>query len=293
MFKNAVSILVMLTALSGAAAAADQGLSNLLAARYHDQVLALRHSFNARAQEYDSDGNPLLSGNEGSWTIYGRIKVNKVSLAVDRLQLEGDRVTFQSKGPGKPLEPVRQREHIKIRVRLNHPVASEDDAIAVLGRVFALTPRDVVDSAPRIWRAYLGKQLGVVPDGRDDVAGSTLSRDNPTRDGKTGVEVVQDEAGHERIFKLGREIVAPKPQFTPEPEFSEVARKRRFQGTLGLNVVIDNTGKVRNIAIAKPLGMGLDESAANAVAKWRFAPAMHDGRPVPVALYIEVDFHLY
>jgi hypothetical protein len=73
MLKNPVLILVMLSALSGAAAAADQELGNLLTSRYRDQVLALRHSFNARSQEYDSDGTPLTTGSEGSWAVCGRI----------------------------------------------------------------------------------------------------------------------------------------------------------------------------------------------------------------------------
>ncbi|HEY6306255.1 MAG TPA: energy transducer TonB [Candidatus Angelobacter sp.] len=293
MLKNSVLIFVMLSALSGAAAAADQELGNLLTSRYRDQVLALRHSFNARSQEYNSDGTPLTKGSEGSWTVYGRIGVKKVSVGADLLQIEGDRVVFESDGPGKPLQPVRERERIRITIRLNHAVASEDEAVAVLGRVFALTPQDVVDSAPRLWRAYLAKQLDVPSGPKNDATRDAAARDKPASDGKTGVEIVRDNAGHEKVFKLGKEITAPKPQFTPEPEYSDVARKLRFQGMLGLNCVIDNTGRVRGIAIAKPLGLGLDEKAADAVGTWRFAPGKLDGQPVTVAMYIEVDFRLY
>jgi TonB family protein len=38
--------------------------------------------------------------------------------------------------------------------------------------------------------------------------------------------------------------------------------------------------------------MGLDEKAVEAVQKWKFEPATKDGKPVPVELAIEVDFHL-
>jgi TonB family protein len=78
-----------------------------------------------------------------------------------------------------------------------------------------------------------------------------------------------------------------------EPEFSEEARSRGFQGVVSLNITIDPAGRVSDVAIIHPLGMGLDEKAIECVKAWQFAPARHDGQPVAVALvYIEVDFHL-
>lgn len=64
-----------------------------------------------------------------------------------------------------------------------------------------------------------------------------------------------------------------------EPEFSEAARNRKFQGVVGLNVTVDATGKVSDIAIAHPLGMGLDDQAVATVRTWRFSPAKRDGQP--------------
>jgi TonB family protein len=39
--------------------------------------------------------------------------------------------------------------------------------------------------------------------------------------------------------------------------------------------------------------MGLDEKAIEAVKQWRFAPARKDGKPVPVAVDVEVNFRLF
>jgi len=41
------------------------------------------------------------------------------------------------------------------------------------------------------------------------------------------------------------------------------------------------------------VGMGLDEKALEAVRRYRFKPAMKDGRPVAVIMTVEVDFRLY
>ena len=49
----------------------------------------------------------------------------------------------------------------------------------------------------------------------------------------------------------------------------------------------------RDIAIARSVGLGLDEKAIETVKTWKFDPAMKDGKPVAVQIIVEVAFHLY
>ena len=96
------------------------------------------------------------------------------------------------------------------------------------------------------------------------------------------------------VFHLGENgVTAPRIIFQPEPEFSEEARKAKYQGVVGLNVVVGPDGRIHNAQVVHSLGMGLDEKAIEGVKLWKFDPAKKDGRPVAVAVYIEVDFHLY
>ena len=59
-----------------------------------------------------------------------------------------------------------------------------------------------------------------------------------------------------------------------------------------LQVAIDENGVPQDIKVIRPLGLGLDQKAIEAVQKWRFKPGLKDGTPVPVAAVIEVNFRL-
>lgn len=93
-------------------------------------------------------------------------------------------------------------------------------------------------------------------------------------------------------FRVGGGVTAPVPIFRVEPEYTEEARKAKYQGTVVLYCVVDPDGIVRNIRVARSLGLGLDEKAMEAVRQWKFRPGTKDGRAVPVAAAIEVTFRL-
>lgn len=94
------------------------------------------------------------------------------------------------------------------------------------------------------------------------------------------------------VYKIGGGVSAPVPVFKPEPEYSEEARKAKFQGAVLLSIIILPDGTTSNIKVIRPLGLGLDEKAIEAVQKWRFRPSMKDGRPVAVTANVEVNFRL-
>ncbi len=94
-------------------------------------------------------------------------------------------------------------------------------------------------------------------------------------------------------FRVGGGVSAPKAIYSPDPEYSEEARKVKHMGTVVLWLVVGPDGKPRDIRVLRTLGLGLDEKAIEAVKNWRFEPAMKDGKPVAVQINVEVNFHLY
>jgi TonB family protein len=96
-----------------------------------------------------------------------------------------------------------------------------------------------------------------------------------------------------KVFRKSHGVSAPRVIYSPDPEYSEKARKVGYQGTCVLWLVVDAKGVPQDIRVARTVGMGLDEKAVEAVRKWRFTPAMKDGAPVRTQINVEVSFHLY
>jgi protein TonB len=95
------------------------------------------------------------------------------------------------------------------------------------------------------------------------------------------------------VYRVGGGVSAPRAIYAPDPEYSDAARKAKYQGTVVLWVVIDQNGRPRQIKVQRSLGMGLDEKAIEAVRLWKFEPARKDGQPVAVQVNVEVNFRLY
>lgn len=93
-------------------------------------------------------------------------------------------------------------------------------------------------------------------------------------------------------YRIGGDVSAPVLVTKVEPEYSEEARKAKYSGTVLLSIVVDANGLPRDIHVVRPLGLGLDEKAIEAVSRWRFRPGMKGGRPVATQAQVEVNFRL-
>ncbi len=89
-----------------------------------------------------------------------------------------------------------------------------------------------------------------------------------------------------------RQVTRPVLIYKVEPEYSEEARKAKYQGVVVLAAEVDPAGNTRKLRVVRSLGLGLDEKAMAAAILWRFRPALDGGRPVPYTVTIEVNFRL-
>jgi TonB family protein len=100
-------------------------------------------------------------------------------------------------------------------------------------------------------------------------------------------------ADAQQIYHIGGDVSAPKLVYAPDPEFTEKARRAKYQGACVITTVVDAQGNPTQVQVVRHLGMGLDKKAVEAVKQYKFTPGTRLGKPVAVAVHIEVNFRLY
>jgi TonB family protein len=251
------SILLTAGCLSACSLAHGESLKDTLSQNYKKHVLVLRTPFTQNELKFDSAGRQLNPSPGGKWLTYGGIHVEKLALSKDRLRLEGHRVGFSAEQKNGQPVLITLGKGVGIEIQLTEPLQSADEARAVLDRVFYLDVNGTERARPELRRA-------------DDLTSG------------------------ESIYRVGKDDTkAPTALYTPEPEFSEPARKAKFQGTVRLTIVVDKAGNIARVRLDKALGFGLDENAMETIKSWRFSPATRNGQPVAVEVSTEFSFHLY
>ena len=94
------------------------------------------------------------------------------------------------------------------------------------------------------------------------------------------------------LYRVGGGVSAPTVVYRIEPNYSEDARRARYQGSVVLSAIVRKDGSIEILKVLRGLGLGLDENAVEALRKWKFRPGTRSGEPVDVALNIEINFAL-
>ncbi len=88
-------------------------------------------------------------------------------------------------------------------------------------------------------------------------------------------------------------MTAPRVLKSVDPRFSEAAHALKYSAVVSISLHVERDGTPSHFEILKPAGLGLDEQALAAVVRYKFAPATRNGVPVPVEIYVEVNFQIF
>jgi TonB family protein len=201
----------------------------------------------------------------------------------------GDRDKFQAPKGKLPKFDMQPLAPPAVVVRNEHPKLQVDPAVAVPPQVKIAT-----NNMPNLGDPMSHLPSGPPSNGTGSGGGIGAGSGGGVGVG-TGPGVGEGRGGGTGggVFRVGGGVSAPRPLSTPDPEYSEEARKAKYQGTCVLWLIVGPDGKPRDIRVSRTLGLGLDEKAIEAVRHWTFEPAMKDGRPVAVQINVEVRFSLY
>ena len=282
-------MLAIILMFSASAAEADnRDLWEQLNSDYRYKVLTLRRFYEGDHLRFLSDGKLLGDASVGPWTLNGRVEVKELRVKGALIEIKARRVqiAFASSG-GADVAPVdvlttldrlsgKQREQLEkslrknevtIEIELPRGEPNEDEISTAMHAVFLMPGESMFESVPVYWRSYFAKL-------EDRPSSAPVPEGQIYRPGRSGVK-------------------SPRAIYNRDPEYSEAARRAKYQGTGVLSLVVDASGTTRDIQVQRPLGLGLDERAVEAISTWRFDPAEKDGMPVAAMVNVEVSFHLY
>jgi TonB family protein len=96
----------------------------------------------------------------------------------------------------------------------------------------------------------------------------------------------------EDVLKIGPGVTPPKLITKANPSYPAEAKRAKREGVVVVAAVITEKGLTEDVRVVKSVAPDLDESAVSAVRQWKFEPALKDGKPVKVAIKLEINYSL-
>lgn len=235
-----------------------------ISAKWAGKVLFLRGMWIENRLQFRADGQPVKSYAAESFAEAGFL-VESVKLEGSILKLEGPRVVlaFAADESMKVVPLKGSGWRIKIEIQ---GTPGEDFGPA-LTAIFTPELKDLEPAMPDYWQRWFER--------------------------KRSPPLVQQATTPGIVHAGAKGLKPPHVEHAPDPDFSAVGRSLRYQGNVQVYLQVDEKGHPEHVSISKPVGMGLDEKAVESVEHFRFSPALQDGKPVKVDLYINVNFQLF
>jgi TonB family protein len=300
-----------------------------LRARYDGKLIFLRGSYLGDDLNFDMNGKVNGSPSVASFTL-SAFEVRKVKLSKHKLDIEADRYGLhyfgalpyedetksfdQVKISKKPVHISIEREvivipKVKKDKKKKEPTAQEAaaaqslktrDAAAGQPAAPAATPAAAAETNAALAAVSPAHSAMVMNKALDNIFAKDIDQAMMSHLPDYWQLYFASKSQHRpfipadaSIKVVGDGVTPPQVLNSIDPSSNEYAQKFGIAGMELLRTVVDSTGVPRQIAIARPIGFGLDEKAVEAVKNSHFRPATANGQPVPVVVDLVVTFRIY
>ncbi len=258
-----------------------------LEVRYKGKPLRVRDLVSDSKIRYDAKGKLIGKWHPGQWTWHSNVELEKVEVKGNFLRIKANRLLLNYNRSTHTFAALRTTQTLEIEIESSPTADGKVDLDSEWNKAFlADTEKYPLDMQP-YWEPFIACIISPKNEECEYYEKKAWEPDvyniNPTSNWKPS---------YPGVYNVGKDVTPPKIRSRVEPQYTDVARFARAQGTVLLEAIVTKEGKIRILRIIRPLGYGLEENAAEALSKWNFQPATRMGQPVDVLLGIEVNFKL-
>jgi TonB family protein len=300
-----------------------------LRARYVGKLIFLRGSYLGDDLNFDQDGKVNGSPTAASFTL-SAFEVRKVKLSKHKLEIEADRYGLHYFGALPYEDETKSFDKVKISKKPVH--ISIDRELIVVPKVkkdkkkSEPTPQEIaaaqtlktreeeagtpagkpatsaasVETFEALKAVSPAHSAMVMNKALDNIFANDMDARMLSRLPDYWQQYFNSKSQHRQVMPGDGNIKVVSEGMTPpkvlnsiDPSSNEYAQKYGIAGMELVRTVVDASGIPREIAIARPIGFGLDEKAVEAVKNSHFQPAMQNGQAVPVVIDMMVTFRIY
>jgi TonB family protein len=240
-----------------------QNLQKELESALKNRILTLRNYSPSDKLSFDQQGSPKKKEGPGPWTLNAQFLVQDVGLSERLLRLKGPRIVNLYDSNQQKMVQQRSNENLQVEIDVNAGFTA-NDIPSTLASVF-VTPQELSRHVPSYWSDFL----------EGNPRSGALTRGSQTAQSPITVSQLVQQS------KLISQI---------RPQYPEAAKQYKLSGMVLFQAEIDEAGNVAALRILTPAGAGFDESAAEAVYRWKYSPTLVQGKPMRVITTITVNF---
>jgi protein TonB len=105
-------------------------------------------------------------------------------------------------------------------------------------------------------------------------------------------EPVRPSVVEGQVVDLTPDVVKPEILNRVNPSYPPIAQQKKIEGTVIIGILVSERGDVAEAKVLRGGGYGLNEAALSAVRKWKFRPAVKEGKRVKVWMTYPIVFKL-
>ena len=292
-------------ALWPAPTSAESDLERHLNDEYEGKTLILRGFYSGDRLTYAPSARAVSPSSTDDWTISGIVQIEDLRLSGGHLRIDARRLhmgwldgRFQELHDhvSKPAKDEKADRTLRLEVDLG--VETADSADKVLSQIFLTSHDRFADLVPDCWKPCVLAALN--GEGGKEYSKCSFSQDfaaipgvSTTTEENAGPEETTASQPHARPLRPGNGVGPPRLVSHNEPEFSEGARRARYQGTAVLSMVVERNGPAPRHPNPSTTGDGARPESSGRGIKMAVQSRHQRRRTGSRKIAVEVDFHLY